>query len=77
MAYRCYGVGHLMASEEGKIAVGYPAGSGYPIAFFAILFTKRFPRGLFDFTVGVHRWTNRVSVYTNLQRDEYPPFSLR
>jgi len=47
------------------------------IAFFAILFTKRFPRGLFDFTVGIHRWTYRVSVYTNLQRDEYPPFSLR
>ncbi len=47
------------------------------IAFFAILFTKRFPRGLFDFTVGVHRWNYRVSVYTNLQRDEYPPFSLR
>ena len=47
------------------------------IAFFAILFTKRFPRGLFDFIVGVHRWNYRVSVYTNLQRDEYPPFSLR
>ncbi len=47
------------------------------IAFFAILFTKRFPRGLFDFTVGIHRWNYRVSVYTNLQRDEYPPFSLR
>ena len=49
----------------------------YIIAFFAILFTKRFPRGLFDFTVGIHRWNYRVSVYTNLQRDEYPPFSLR
>ena len=49
----------------------------YIIAFFAILFTKRFPRGLFDFIVGVHRWNYRVSVYTNLQRDEYPPFSLR
>ena len=49
----------------------------YMIAFFAILFTKRFPRGLFDFVVGVHRWTNRVSAYANLLRDEYPPFSLR
>ena len=49
----------------------------YIIVFFAILFTKRFPRGLFDFIVGVHRWNYRVSVYTNLQRDEYPPFSLR
>ena len=49
----------------------------YIIAFFAILFTKRFPRGLFDFTVGVHRWNYRVSAYTALLRDEYPPFSLR
>ena len=49
----------------------------YMIAFFAILFTKRFPRGLFDFVVGVHRWTNRVNAYANLLRDEYPPFSLR
>ncbi len=49
----------------------------YIIAFFAILFTKRFPRGLFDFTVGIHRWNYRVNVYTSLQRDEYPPFSLR
>ncbi len=47
------------------------------IAFFAILLTKRFPRGLFDFTVGIHRWNYRVSVYTSLGRDEYPPFSLR
>jgi hypothetical protein len=47
------------------------------IAWFAILFTKRFPRGLFDFIVGVLRWQYRVNVYTGLLRDEYPPFSLR
>jgi hypothetical protein len=47
------------------------------IAWFAILFTKRFPRGLFEFIVGVLRWQYRVSAYTNLLRDEYPPFSLR
>ncbi len=47
------------------------------IAFFAILFTKRFPRGLFDFIVGVNRWNYRVGAYTALLRDEYPPFSLR
>ncbi len=43
MAYRCYGVGHLMASEEGEIAVGYPAGSGYPIAF-SVVYPERLSR---------------------------------
>ena len=46
------------------------------IAWFAILFTKRFPRGLFDFIVGVTRWQYRVNAYAYLMRDEYPPFSL-
>ncbi|GAF72475.1 unnamed protein product, partial [marine sediment metagenome] len=44
------------------------------IAWFAILFTGRYPRGLFDFAVGLLRWSARVDVYTNLMRDEYPPF---
>jgi len=46
------------------------------VAWFAILFTAQFPRGLFDFQVGVLRWTYRVSTYLYLMRDEYPPFSL-
>ncbi len=46
------------------------------VAWFAILFTAQFPRGLFDFQVGVLRWTYRVSVYLYLMRDEYPPFTL-
>ncbi len=45
------------------------------IAGFAILFTGRYPRGLFDFAVGLLRWNVRVDVYTNLMRDDYPPFS--
>jgi hypothetical protein len=46
------------------------------IAFFAILFTKKWPRGLFDFTVQIYRWTANVYAYgALLLRDEYPPFS--
>lgn len=46
------------------------------IAWFAILFTGTYPEGLYNFGVGVFRWSMRVEAYLLLLVDEYPPFSF-
>jgi hypothetical protein len=46
------------------------------ISFFAVLFTGRYPEGMFNFMVGVMRWGVRAGAYVLLLTDKYPPFSL-
>ena len=45
-------------------------------AFLAVLFTGRYPEGIFNFLVGVHRWAWRVVAYYYWMTSKYPPFSL-
>ena len=47
------------------------------IGWFAVLFTSRYPHGLWRFGQGAMRWSLRVEAYLLLLRDEYPPFSLQ
>jgi len=57
-----------------SVAVGFTT----IVAWFAILFTGNYPKSLFDFAVGVSRWSLRVSAYSQLLiTDKYPPFSLK
>jgi hypothetical protein len=65
-------VPHLLAIW----AIGFAWGITTVIAWFAILFTGRYPRALYQFGTGALRWTTRVEAYLLLLTDDYPPFSL-
>ena len=46
------------------------------IAGVTLAVTQRYPTSIFDFIMGMHRWTWRVGAYAALMRDEYPPFRI-
>ncbi|MEU7145783.1 DUF4389 domain-containing protein [Nocardia sp. NPDC046473] len=46
------------------------------VALIGLLFTARYPQGVYDFVLGISRWSIRVQAYATLMRDEYPPFRL-
>ena len=56
--------------------IGIAAGVIAFIAWWAILFTGNYPKGMFNFFVGYMRWTTRVNGYSYLLTDKYPPFTL-
>jgi hypothetical protein len=58
------------------LVLGIVAFLAIVVAWFAVLITGRYPRGLFDFLLGVQRWRVRVAAYLFLMVDPYPPFSL-
>lgn len=64
---------HLML----LVLLGVAWGLTSILAWFVILFTGRFPAGLYRFGVGVLQWNIRVEAYVLLLHDEYPPFTLR
>jgi hypothetical protein len=63
-------------NDAGWAGVGGLIGILVLIAGFSLLFTDRYPSGIFDFVLGLDRWTARVAAYVLLMRDEYPPFRL-
>jgi hypothetical protein len=68
----------LLAIPHYVVLIVLLIGAFFALLFsaFAILFTRRYPRGLFDYVLGVYRWGWRVASYVLLMNDRYPPFTL-
>jgi hypothetical protein len=56
--------------------LGLASGFVMVIAWFAVVFTGNYPKGLWEFMLGVYRWQSRISAYMLGLTDQYPPFSL-
>jgi hypothetical protein len=73
-----WGGGGSWKDDEWRGGASWP-GLIYVLVFFALialLFTTRYPRGIYDFVLGLNRWVYRVVAYATLMTDVYPPFRL-
>jgi hypothetical protein len=71
------GGGWFVSDDSGGAAAGFGLiGLVTVFAGVALLFTARYPRGMFDFVMGMNRWVYRVGAYALLMTDRYPPFTF-